>query len=45
FSAGVVHVYNSDMYQDSEKLTYYIVLATNAVVNSEKGARRFTSRC
>ncbi|MFK5221025.1 hypothetical protein ACI3PI_05580 [Lactobacillus helveticus] len=30
-------MYNSDMYQDSEKLTYYIVLATNAVVNSEKG--------
>lgn len=25
------------MYQDSEKLTYYIVLPTNAVVNSEKG--------
>ncbi len=36
-NTGHIYVYNSDMYQDSEKLTYYIVLSTNAVVNSEKG--------
>lgn len=36
-NTGHIYVYNSDMYQDSEKLTYYIVLPTNVVVNSEKG--------